>query len=187
MQFKVSMATAILTGGLMTLPAMAGVTGAGGGEKSVTNGSTTTVRNVENVRRVDNVHRVDTVQNQYSTTHRTVREDNKYVINGTVRAKWWYGGPGLKYGDAGGWRYFNADREVRLQDGNVNAAIDNMVRTLKNQYKYLDAYVFSVTVCGRSGRVIAQGGTDTVWASPPDWSAARTASMKSRPLCRHVA
>ncbi len=65
-----AMAAAILIGGLLTGPAVAGVTGAEGGSGSVTENQTTTVNDTHNVHRVDTYKRAD-------TSSRT----DKYVTN----------------------------------------------------------------------------------------------------------
>lgn len=162
MKLKISLAAAFLIGGLMALPAAAGVTGTEGGEKVIIDTQTESVKRVDNVHRNDTYERSDTYQrvDNYhrndTTTQRTQTHSPTYVIQGTVKTKHWWGGPGLEYGDAAGWRHYNANREVTIQGGRVIDDINNMIRNLKDVH---DSY----STAGRTNQYTDgwdQGRTD---------------------------
>ncbi len=79
MKISQAMAAAILIGGLLTGPAVAGVTGAEGGNGSVTENRTETINETHNVHRVDTYKRAD-------TSSRT----DKYVTNTFVNRVYEY-------------------------------------------------------------------------------------------------
>ncbi len=141
-----AMAAAFLVAGLLSGPAVAGVTGAEGGTTTVTEETVETVNRTDNVQRVDtydrvdtqqrvdNYQRVDTTQRVNQTISKTQAESPTQVVRGHVMCKWWYGGKGLKYGDAAGWRYFADDLEIVVQGGNAQGAINQMVASLKSRF-----------------------------------------------------
>jgi len=114
-KFSHMMATAVLMGGLLSGVAQAGVTGAEGGTKSVTEKTNTTIDRTDNVRDVEKFTKSTTTSatNAYKTINKT---NNVYeyatqthwaspttVENHVYTTRTWIGGPGLKYGQAGGW------------------------------------------------------------------------------------
>jgi hypothetical protein len=84
-KFSQAMATAILIGGLLTGPAVAGVTGAEGGSGSVTENRTETINETHNVHRVDTYQRHDTSSR---TDNYVTNTFNKRVYEYDTQTRW---------------------------------------------------------------------------------------------------